>query len=420
MMHYMCISTGNLRIWRRFLFAIFVTATVSFSGNMLLSAESDSVPGESPMAKARLIEARANGPFYFYGKIVDQYDHPVAGASATLRVGRVVAGPSSAIAKTEHIFATSDESGQFSFIDVTGYLFVITLKCSGYLIDDHHLDLNYQYNNTIKCDQLSGKQNPHVLRAWKLGEPLENRKMELGGDAVANTFKADDKRELFGTIKMKIEMKGETKRLLDDPVLRVGANNDGDEWDVALSLVSGSLDIGEAPFSDPGDKPLQKGAAVHVRTRRGGICQADPTFPFTIRKTEASQSIDLKWKNCIKIGQDVFFRVFYYNQEIEYSSFITIRYQNAGRNENYDCQLNFCGSGGLTVPQLGIVNVSGAGNLEYFPDFIRTIDARPDAERRERILHYYQEHNLPEIRLKDPALAREIEARMRAEGKEIP
>ena len=152
----------------------------------------------------------------------------------------------------------------------------------------------------------------------------------------------------------------------------------------------------------------------------GGVCQADSTFPFVTTGKEFSRSIDLAWTNSIKIDNQVFFRVFYRNEEVGCTSFITIRYDNAGKDEQHDCRLRFRGSGGLSVPQLGVINVSGSGNLEYFPDLIRKIDDQPDEERRQRILRYYQEHNLPEIRMKDPALAREIEARMRAEGKPVP
>ena len=406
-----------LATWRALMISV-------LSFGMISCAEVHPQPGtepiQDPITRAESVAKKMNGLFYFYGKILDQDNQPVANADVTLEIGRIQANLGTISGKADDINSRSDLNGSFSFVDVRGYLFIIKAMAPGYVIDTFRLSFNYQDSDTVKCDQLSAKDKPFVIRAWKLGPPSTNRQIVLDRKGAGENFRANDNKELFVKIRRELRGDGEPKPLLQDPSLvRVEANED---WDVALSLVS-NADAGEAPFAERNMKKVPTGVAIRVRTKSGEVCQADTTFPYSITKENLSTSTVLKWSGAVKGDNQAYFRIKYRNDPIGYWAFLTIVYENKSQREESDCRLKFDSSVRLAEPRVGVINVSGSGNLECFPNYLRELeeDAVNMRKQEERLkTEKYQEDHLDELRRNNPGLAEEVEERMRKAGKTVP
>jgi hypothetical protein len=379
-------------------------------------------PQDQHAAKSKEIERTLNKNFSFYGKIIDQDNQPVIGASCFLDASTLKANPGVSVGITGKFEVKSDASGSFSFADAGGFLFIISATAPGYLIDTLGLDFNYLKASTIRSDRLSSKEDPYVIHAWKLGPPLANREIDVDLNWEDERLKVADGKEVFVAIRLDMGGSGESRFLRNNPMLtRVGS---GDDWDLALSLVGNSANAGETPLVGPNGKRLPQGAAVRVRAKSGGVRQTEVRFPFIPGEiTEFLSKSDLQWAGSKSLGSDVYFRILYHNDIHGYQSFLTIKCSGVAKSEDADCRLGFDRLAPFIVSQAGVINISGVGLLEYFPEYVRGLknpevikEERDDLMRKQR----YQEEHLLEIRKSDPALARQIEERMRSEGKVVP
>ena len=131
----------------------------------------------------------------------------------------------------------------------------------------------------------------------------------------------------------------------------------------------------------------------------------------------------LKWSGAVKGDNQAYFRIKYRNDPIGYWAFLTIVYENKSQREESDCRLKFDSSVRLAEPRVGVINVSGSGNLECFPNYLRELeeDAVNMRKQEERLkTEKYQEDHLDELRRNNPGLAEEVEERMRKAGKTVP
>lgn len=372
----------------------------------------------------REVERATTHAFKFYGKIIDQYGGAVVGAKCQLKYSRIRARQGFAVAASDESESLSDDTGSFQLAEKNGYLFVVGASCPGYIIDDRNLTYNYLLARTIPFDKLSSKETPYVIYAWKLGAPTENRKIVINRDCNEIKLKISDGRELYAKLHVNIEGVGNARVMRGDPELSwVGAE---DEWDIALSVVVGSEATGAPPVISENHKKLSAGTGIHVRARSGGIRQTEMRFPFLSgRVADYKSALDLRWSESIFSSNAIHFRILHRNETNSYRSFISLRCVIANTRDGWDFALGFDDAIPSPVSETGVISLldSDESLLEYFPEHVNRLDSLGrERKNRERLIrvHKLQEDDLLEIRKNDPDLAREIEARMRSEGKTVP
>ncbi len=380
--------------------------------------------GDPQSAKASAAANAMTGSFYFYGKVLDQNNQPVPGVDVVLNAERITSSAGVIGSNSNQATTRTDETGCFSFMGEKGYLFEIKASATGYIVDNYGLTYNYQLRETIKCDKLSNKTNPYIIRAWKLGSILENREITIDHNWKSESVKVGGNKEIFSRIVLDFAGdKSDSGILRQNPkLIRVDVTED---WDLSLSLTGNALDVGMAPFSEEGTKILPANTGIRVKTRNGSVLQADATFPFAAGKEEKfSESIDLKWTQSVKDHEVAYFRIYYHNKIYGYQSFLTIIYRNASQSSEMDGRIGFGRAVPLTVPEIGVLSLSGSSRLEFSSKNIGQTQKNTDERReeQERIIRAraYQEDHLKEIRRTNPILAREIEERMRLSGREVP
>lgn len=359
---------------------------------------------------------RADEKKFFHGIIVDQEGHPVPDAEVSLRV--VIPGLWGGSGGAQEATTKSDRNGIFALPGMghpSGNLDPdVHAKAPGYVIDNFgfqrsrsEFDKNWPQGNHA---------NPCVVRAWRLGAPSENREIDEGRTLMRKSFRIGDKAVLRAKIHLTMEEKNGSRRLLKNPTLEDASETD--DWDLELSLASDSPDVGEAPFSFPGSAPLPRGMAIRVRARAGGVRQADPVFPLMARNEGFAPVVDLNWSNTVKSYNDAFYKIFYRDEALGYLSFLSIHCNYQNPENGVTLGIGFFGPANMAVSHLGVINLSGSGDLECFPAHF--YNDGPEAELRRQRIRDSQEQNLDSIRKTNPKLAKEIEDRMRAEGKVVP
>jgi hypothetical protein len=355
---------------------------------------------------------RADKEKFFYGSIIDQDGHPVAGADVSLHAG--IPGMFGAGGGWDDVSTKSDRNGLFILPGMehpySNIFPQAHLTAPGYIID------NFAFRLELYGKLPGGNQaHPHFVRAWKLGERRLNRR--IGGMLRSDPFALGDAKEMYVKIVWDVKDLDALGNPREDPALV--STTERDDWDVALSLVSDALDAGVAPFSGNGMRKIPPGMAIRVRARTGSVCQADPIFPFSAKNKAFSPIIALNWSALIQWDDRAWFRIFYRNAQVGYSSFLTICYVNGSVNGEKLCRLSFESAWHQGVPDLGVLNPSGDDCLEFDPDFAGKMHGDNWSQ------HWSSHPEMEVIWLKErrrdsPQEALMIEGRMRAEGKEVP
>jgi hypothetical protein len=359
---------------------------------------------------------RANRQNDFHGIILDQDDLPVANAAVTLEV--YIAGlwggdGASSGGGSRSVTTVSDGTGRFSLPDTMIRELGIKAVAARYLIDNFGLTKSF-------CDRKAAAydaSHPCVVRAWKIGTRSDNRVIESGPTLRGKSFRNGDKQALRVKIHLTIEERGGSKRLRKNPTLDDAGETD--DWDLELSLASDSPDAGESPFSFPGAAPFPRGMAIRVRARAGAVRQADPIFPLMAKNEGFNPVIDLNWSNTVQSDSDAYYKIFYRDGTLGYLSFLSIHCNYENPKDGVALGIAFDYAVNRAVSQLGVINLSGSGDLECLPEQAYNEGAEADL-RYQRIIHDHQERYLDTFRRTNPKLAKEIEDRMRAEGKVVP
>jgi hypothetical protein len=358
---------------------------------------------------------RADGQKFFHGIIIDQEGRPVPDAEVSLFA--VIPGMWGNAGGADEVSTRSDRNGSFALPGMDrpyGNIFPdVSARAPGYVIDNFafqqsrsEFDKHWPYGNHAQ---------PHIVRAWKFGERRLNRNIYIP-HTLTEDFPIGDTKELYVKIVLHAEPIDELGNPREHPELVSATEHE--DWDVALSLMSDAPDAGNAPFTKEWMRKTPPGVAIRVRARIGGVCQADPIFPFSAKNKAFSPVIALKWPGLVQYDSRACFRVFYRNPKLGYMSFLTVDYQNGSVSGQKHCSLSFTSAHGQTVPYAGILNPSGDDCLEYDPEFAHKMDGHHWSHRVGSPTE--MEVELKELRRHYPSQALEIEKRMRAEGKEVP
>lgn len=134
-------------------------------------------PGTPPIRSAEKLERalrERNVPIDFWGRLLDQYNEPIAGVAVEVRVRQWGTVPGLATLSDSGKFAVeSGTDGMFYVGGVTGdVLAVETIHKDGYVLS-LKADRSFSYLN--RDTYLPNERNPYIFKMWKLmaSEPLK-------------------------------------------------------------------------------------------------------------------------------------------------------------------------------------------------------------------------------------------------------
>jgi hypothetical protein len=137
------------------------------------------------------MESRNTKSLDFYGRIIDQNDHPVDGVKITAKVGLFL-GISHSGGKDYD--TESDSAGKFNFTGIHGAGTGFILQKEGYVYDQR------QPSSSRPNDYIPDPDNPVIFRMWKLkgAEPMihHNMQVKISCDGSANGFNLQAGRRL--------------------------------------------------------------------------------------------------------------------------------------------------------------------------------------------------------------------------------
>jgi hypothetical protein len=365
---------------------------------------------------------RADDKRSFYGSIVDQDGHPVHDTTITMRREIVRMDGRTVNKETICFNAKSDREGifvlpglEYPHRDISpeiyeGVIPRIYASAPGFIIDNFAIRKEFVDDASARGD----RAKPHLIRAWKFADRRLNREIRAGDEPTA-AFVLGDARELYVKINLNLGRVDGLGNPDDSPNLASATEHE--DWDVAISLASDASDAGDSPFTKDWMRRTPPGTAIRVRARVGSVCQADPIFPFSAKGKAFSPVIALNWSGLHRIDDHGWFRFFYRSDLLGYTSFLTVSYRHGSVNQEKHCSLSFAPVGHLDVPYVGVLNPSGDDCLEYDPVYSYIMRRLGVASENHSV---HEEDYLPHLRQRDPRLAREIEARLRAQGKEVP
>jgi hypothetical protein len=217
------------------------TDEIALQDRLGLSVAQKTILRENPSAAARfatftqILTETNSKRIDFYGKVVDQHGHPIAGVQVN---GSILLAVSPISSANKEVITETDSAGKFQFVGLHGAGFGLLLKKTG-----------YEYNGKANWSAVSNPDpnNPVVFILWKLqgAEPMVHTKLNgrLPFNAQSGVFGA--------SFDMSIGMKSDSGDLhisLTQKPLSVTRGTDHFEWEATIGIQGGGLIEATDPY----------------------------------------------------------------------------------------------------------------------------------------------------------------------------